>query len=139
MKRKRWYILAAIILACVAMARPSAPNVDPRLFGDWQRGSFVQRFNPDGTFERGGPFPMTGVWSVEGRVLVLGKPRTIGSEVRAWLNWFTRQSLTLTPPRYEIVEVTADSLGLRPIRPRPMMVETYSRPSDASNRRKVSP
>jgi hypothetical protein len=135
-KRRRWYIGAAILFLAsgVALLLPPKPNLDPRLVGDWQSGPVVRRFNPDGTFETSGaPLARTGYhWSVEGNEIVVSKSRTVGSEFSSRVDWligkFTRRTpLSLNPPRFQLLEVTADKLRIKAIRPRDVPEEVYSR------------
>ena len=136
-KRGRWYVVATIAVLALSgftwLLWPPTPNVDPRLIGDWQSGPIVRRFNSDGTFETSGtPFSMTGYhWSVEGGEIVLSKPRTIGSQLRSRFDSLVskltgQMSLGVSPPRYQLLEVTADKLRIKPNRPN-VTEEVYNR------------
>jgi hypothetical protein len=139
--RRRRRIIAGLIAVLVVGTGwcfwPAGPNLDPRLIGDWRNGPIVRRFNADGTFETlGTPIPMTGYrWSVEDGEIAITKPRTITSQLQSALTWliskFTRQAwLTLSPSRFELVEVTADKLRIKAIRRQVTTEEVYDRIED---------
>lgn len=141
MSQRRWRVAIGLVVVVVAgglhwLARP---NLDPRLVGDWQRGtggpgSLIRRFSADGvlttlTGSPSRPEPMMSgyFWNVEGDEIVLTRHRTILSRLQnaasdLWAKFHGVGTIRLRPPRYRILQLDADTLRIQaiPVNPRPV-------------------